>query len=68
AQEALNYINQETRKATEANVRLLKEKGMQVINLTPEQVKAFRDKVDVVYAEFEPIIGKEFMSKYVKPR
>lgn len=68
AQEALTYINQETRQATDANVRLLKEKGMQVINLTPEQVKVFRDKVNVVYTEFEPIIGKEFMSKYVKPR
>lgn len=68
AKESLNYINQETRKVTDANVRLLKDKGMQVINLTPEQIKAFRDKVDVVYTEFEPIIGKEFMSKYVKPR
>jgi tripartite ATP-independent transporter DctP family solute receptor len=68
AQEALNYINQETRRATETNIRLLKENGMSVINLTPDQVKAFRDKVNVVYTEFEPIIGKEFMSKYVKPR
>lgn len=68
AQEALNYINQETRKTTDANVRLLKDKGMVVTQLTAEQVKAFRDKVTPVYTEFESVIGKELMSKYAKPR
>jgi tripartite ATP-independent transporter DctP family solute receptor len=64
AQETLNYINQETRKVTDSNVRLLKDKGMAVTQLTADQVKAFRDKVAPVYAEFEPVIGKDLMNKY----
>ncbi len=65
AEEASAFQIQESRKATESQLQLLKDKGMTITVLTPEQVKAFRDLVDGVYTEYEPIIGKEFMDKFV---
>ncbi len=65
AVEASAYQVTENRKMTDSQLQLLKDKGMTVTSLTPEQIKAFKDRVAAVYAEFEPIIGKEFMNKYV---
>ncbi len=65
AMEASAYQVTENRKMTDSQLQLLKDKGMTVTTLTPEQIKAFKDRVASVYAEFEPIVGKEFMNKYV---
>ncbi len=65
AVEASAYQVTENRKVTDTQLQLLRDKGMTVTILTPEQIKAFKDRVASVYTEFEPIIGKEFMNKYV---
>ena len=48
-----------------SQIEFLKSKGVSITTLTPDQIKAFRDKVAPVYTEYEPIIGKDLMSKYV---
>ena len=49
------------RESAQAKWNLLKEKGMEVTELTPAQSRAFQDQVQPVYAEYEPVIGKELM-------
>jgi len=39
-------------------------KGMQVNELTPEQMKPFKEKVQSVYTEYEPIMGKELIDSF----
>ncbi len=65
AVEACAFQVQEFRKAADAQLQTLKDKGTNVTILTPEQMKVFKDRVASVYTEFEPIVGKEFMNKYV---
>ena len=44
----------------------LKEKGMQIQQMTPQQKDSFRPYAKKVWTEFEPIIGKEVMNKMLK--
>lgn len=41
-------------------------KGMEVTVLTPEQMKPFAEKVQSVYAEYEPIMGKDLIDAFRK--
>lgn len=41
-------------------------KGMEVNVLTPEQMKPFAEKVQSVYAEYEPIMGKDLIDAFRK--
>lgn len=43
------------------NMKILKEKGMQINELTPEQKKPFLDATAPVYAEFEKDLTKEML-------
>lgn len=65
AQDACAFQIQEARRLEASQIEFLKSKGVSITTLTPDQIKAFRDKVTPVYAEYEPIIGKDLMSKYV---
>lgn len=47
-------------------IEKLRSGGMEVTELTPEQVGAFRDATKDVYKDFEPEIGKEFLDKFYK--
>jgi TRAP-type C4-dicarboxylate transport system substrate-binding protein len=42
----------------------LKKAGVTVVDLTPEQKKAFQDAVAPVYANWEPKIGKALMDEF----
>jgi tripartite ATP-independent transporter DctP family solute receptor len=65
ALDAATFQVQENRKATNAHIQTMKDKGMTITNLTADQVNAFRTATAPVYTEFEATIGKDFMSKYV---
>lgn len=61
AQDAAAYQIRLARESAQARWDLLKQKGMQVTELTPAQSQAFQDRVQPLYAEYEPVIGKELM-------
>jgi tripartite ATP-independent transporter DctP family solute receptor len=61
AREAAAYQIKLARESAQAKWNLLKEKGMEVTELTPAQSRAFQDRVKPLYAEYEPVIGKELL-------
>lgn len=65
AVDASTFQVQENRKATASLVQQMKDKGVKVTDLTPDQIAAFRASTASVYTDFEKAIGTEFMSKYV---
>ncbi len=65
AEEASAFQVQESRKVVDVQLQLLRQKGMLITVLSPDQIKPFRDLVSPVYAEYEPIIGKEVKAKFV---
>lgn len=54
------------RKQVADGIKLCKEKGMQVIELTPEQKQAFREATKSVYEVVEKQVGKELLDKVLK--
>jgi TRAP-type C4-dicarboxylate transport system substrate-binding protein len=63
AYESALYQRQLNRQMNADYVSELRKNGMTVTELTPEQVKAFQDAVQPVYAEFENKIGKDLIEK-----
>jgi len=61
AAEASKQQIQLSRDAARTQLSLLREKGMTVTELTPEQVKAFREVTDPVYVEWSGKIEPEIM-------
>ena len=61
AKEACLYQRQITRELDAVHTKNFIDGGVQVNELTPEQMGVFRDKVQSVYTEYEPIMGKELM-------
>ncbi|MCM3472005.1 DctP family TRAP transporter solute-binding subunit [Brevibacillus borstelensis] len=66
AQEAAKYQIELNRKENEEVLAQLKEKGMEVVELTPEQIKAFQEKVQPVIDKYEGIIGKNLLDAFRK--
>lgn len=66
AQEAAKYQIELNRKENEEVLAQLKEKGMEVVELTPEQIKAFQEKVQPVIDKYEGIIGKDLLDAFRK--
>ncbi|MBI4322052.1 MAG: DctP family TRAP transporter solute-binding subunit [Chloroflexi bacterium] len=52
-----------SREAARTQVGLLRDKGMTVTELTPDEIKAFRDKMVPVYAEWTPQIGEALVQQ-----
>lgn len=61
ALEAAAYETSLARESARRQIEILKEKGMDVTELTSGEVKAFRARVEPVYAAYEPIIGKQLL-------
>jgi tripartite ATP-independent transporter DctP family solute receptor len=61
AKEACLYQRQITRDLDAVHTKNFIDGGVEVNELTPEQMGVFRDKVQSVYTEYEPIMGKELM-------
>lgn len=64
AVEACEYQRALNREKGEEQLAFFKEKGMEVTELTEEQIKAFQEKVKPVYDEYEPIVGKELLNMF----
>jgi len=50
----------------EIDMGRLKEKGMQIQQMSPQQKELFRPYAQKVWTEFEPVIGKEIMNKMLR--
>lgn len=61
ALEASAYQIELSREAARSQVEFLKSKGMEVTQLTPEEIQVFRDMMTPIYAEYEATIGRELM-------
>lgn len=64
ALEAMELQRKLNREKGEEQVKFFEEKGMKITRLTPEQIKVFQEKVKPVYAEYEPIIGKDLVDLF----
>jgi tripartite ATP-independent transporter DctP family solute receptor len=63
AKEAMDYQKQLSRAKNAELIEEFKTK-MEVLELTPEQIKAFRDAAKPVYDEYESIIGLELLGAF----
>lgn len=64
AQEAAKYQIELNRKQTDEVLAKLKENGMQVVELTPDQIKVFQEKVKPIIDKYEGIIGKDLLDAF----
>ena len=62
---ARDYVRKISKEMNDSQTAKLKEAGMTVTTLTPEQQKAFQDAVKSVYAEYTDKIGKEIVDAIV---
>jgi tripartite ATP-independent transporter DctP family solute receptor len=65
AEESCTYQVDEYRKLIDSQTQLIKSKGTQVTSLSTDQIKAFRDKATPLYTEYEAIIGKDLLNRWV---
>jgi tripartite ATP-independent transporter DctP family solute receptor len=66
ALEAGAYMRQLVKEDAEALTEKLREEGIEVTELTPEQVKAFQEATKDVYKEFIDEIGADFLDQFLK--
>ncbi len=59
--EASSHQIQLTRGAAKTQIDYLENNGMVVTRLTTEQVHTFRKKMEPIYAEYEPVLGKDMI-------
>ncbi|MFS0645914.1 DctP family TRAP transporter solute-binding subunit [Siminovitchia sp. 179-K 8D1 HS] len=64
AQEAAKYQIELNRKQNEEILAELKEKGMEVVELTPEQIEVFQKEVQPVIDQYEKIVGKDLLDAF----
>lgn len=64
--EARDYMRQIGIEQEASLIEELKQQGMEVIELTPEQIKAFQDATKDVYKQFESQIGTEYLELFFK--
>jgi tripartite ATP-independent transporter DctP family solute receptor len=64
AEESCAFQINEYRTLVDSQVTMLKNKGMIVTTLSPDQVQAFRTKATPIYAQNEAAIGKDLMSRF----
>ncbi len=63
-QEAMAYQIQQNRAKEKSQFEKFAEKGMTVTVVDEEQIARFKEKVQSVYDEYEPIIGKELIDAF----
>ncbi|WP_078412509.1 TRAP transporter substrate-binding protein [Priestia abyssalis] len=66
AEEAKNYQRELNQKESAEAFDLLKEKGMTITELTPEEEQKFLEKVQPVYKKYSSQIGEEFVNKLLE--
>ena len=58
-----DYVLQLNKEMTDTQIKKLREFGMTVTELTPQQLKVFQDAVQTVYTQFEDRIGKSLVDE-----
>ncbi len=66
AEKAREYKYRLDKESTEKDLKLLEEKGMVVVQLTPEQKELFKPYAEKVWKDFEPVIGKDLLHKMLE--
>jgi tripartite ATP-independent transporter DctP family solute receptor len=66
AKEANEYQRNLNRELATKQTQEFAAKGMEVTTLTPEQMLPFAEKVQSVYTEYEPIMGKDLIDAFRK--
>jgi tripartite ATP-independent transporter DctP family solute receptor len=66
AKEANEYQRNLNRELAAKQTEEFAAKGMEVTTLTPEQMLPFAEKVQSVYTEYEPIMGKDLIDAFRK--
>lgn len=61
AREATTYQVRLARETARAQEEMLKEKGMEVTRLTPEEIAVFRSRMEAAYGEYETVMGKDLL-------
>ncbi|KAF5061191.1 2,3-diketo-L-gulonate-binding periplasmic protein YiaO [anaerobic digester metagenome] len=64
AKEAIAYQRQINREKAATQTQQFIDGGMKVNTLTPEQKAVFKEAVQPVYAEYEPIMGKDLIDAF----
>ncbi|ABB14368.1 DctP family TRAP transporter solute-binding subunit [Carboxydothermus hydrogenoformans] len=57
---------EENQKQIEAGMKVLKNAGMVITELTPEELEAFKQATKTVYDQFKSQIGEELLNKVIK--
>lgn len=68
AQEARDFNRQRAEEQNQKFLEEMKAKGLQVIELTPEEKAAFQEKMKSVWAKYENIVGKELIDAIVNTK
>ena len=58
-----DHVLQLNKEMTDTQIKKLREFGMTVTDLTPQQLKVFQDAVQPVYTQFEDRIGKSLLDE-----
>jgi len=64
AADAMKYQKEISRKGLTEGIELLKQKGMTVTDLTPDEIKAFKDKVKPVYDKYAQKVGLDIVKGF----
>lgn len=64
AAEACEYQKQLTRELTAEQLKEFEEAGVKITEVTDEAIEGFKEKVQVVYEQYEPIMGKELIDAF----
>lgn len=64
AKEACDYQRNLNRELAKTQTQDFQTKGMEVNELTAEQIEVFQKAVETVYTEYEPIMGKDLIDAF----
>jgi len=64
--EARDYMRNIANEQEEELIADLEKQGMEVVRLTPEQVKAFQEATKDVYKDFVDQIGEDFLNQFLE--
>jgi len=64
AVEACEYQKQLTRELEAEQLKEFEEAGVKITEVTDEAIEGFKEKVQVVYEQYEPIMGKELIDAF----
>lgn len=64
AKEACDFQTELNRAKESEQLEFFKEEGMEITEVSPENIAKFKELVEGVYTEYEPIMGKELIDAF----